>query len=170
MSDYIYYGKNESEVELKHYGVLGMKWGVRRARRQLSKATTSEGRQRAISKLQSHKAKATRKIQKLEKKHEKLKTKVDKAIEKQDVKAAKLGAKAAKLRRKQHGFFTSQEKAEKLDFKATKLEARAKELEAMSKKAKAKIAANENLTNTFKSGVNDIDQALVSAGKKYIED
>ena len=42
--------------ELCHYGVKGMKWGIRRAQKQLSKATNSSAENRAFSKLQKHRA------------------------------------------------------------------------------------------------------------------
>ena len=91
MSDYIY----ARDGELMHYGVKGMKWGVRRASKQLSKATTNEERDRAISKLEKHRSKASAKIDKLTKKQPKLQKKVDKAIQKNDVKAAKIDRQVA---------------------------------------------------------------------------
>ena len=48
---------------LQHYGVRGMRWGIRRASKTLSKSSsTSEQREKAISSLQKHRAKATKKV------------------------------------------------------------------------------------------------------------
>ena len=67
MSEYIL----TSDGELMHYGVPGMKWGVRRATKRLSKATTKEQRDKAVGKLETHRAKASAKIEKLNKKRPK---------------------------------------------------------------------------------------------------
>ena len=47
----------EREYELYHYGVKGMRWGVRRAQKKLAKATTKEDRDKAIAALKKHKEK-----------------------------------------------------------------------------------------------------------------
>lgn len=50
--------------ELKHYGVIGMKWGVHRAKKELSKGNTSAG----MDRLARERAKASKKLLKLKKK------------------------------------------------------------------------------------------------------
>lgn len=95
-----------TEEELMHYGVLGMKWGVRRASKKLSSATTKDDRAKAKASLDKHYAKASKKL-------DKLSNKVDKNLakaRKKTIKAeagfatprgrAKATAKAAKFRRK----------------------------------------------------------------------
>lgn len=57
-----------SQNELKHYGVLGMKWGVRRARNSYSKATTNEAKKKAITSMEKTRDKAIKKFNKLDKK------------------------------------------------------------------------------------------------------
>ena len=124
--------------ELYHYGVAGMKWGVRRGN--VSRAY----------------AKAARKANKLEKKY--IKT---------NMKAAKLEVKAAKALRKAGGFSVGvdtkrnnkavrmQGKAAKMTYKAAKLQKKhAKWVKAMSK-----TFANTN--------VKDINPKDLDAGKKY---
>lgn len=154
--------------ELKHYGVLGMRWGVHRATKNLSKATTDEERRKAIASLQKHRTKATNKVAKLQKQHTKLQKSVDQYINKSDVKAAKMKRKAAKLNKKAYGTFTSTKKAQKLLYKSEKLNIKADAIIAKSIEAKAKIAKNERLQAIFNEGISNIDQTLVSAGYKYI--
>ena len=53
--------------QLCHYGVKGMKWGVRRASKRLSRATTDDERRKAVSSLQKHRSKGSAEIAKLKK-------------------------------------------------------------------------------------------------------
>lgn len=154
--------------ELQHYGVQGMRWGVRRATKQLSKATTEKQHDKAVAKLQKHKAKASKQVAKLEKKHPKLEKKVEQKILENDVEAARLADKASVKRNKAYGRFTSQKRAEKLLYKADKLQAQADYLAVKSKKAKAELAQNETMQAAFKKGINEIDQTLAKKGRKYI--
>ena len=63
---------------LQHYGVLGMKWGIRRARRSLSRASTKEESRRAISKLETHRGKINKKINRYQSENVTLRKKSDK--------------------------------------------------------------------------------------------
>ena len=116
----LYDNRNEQldDQELYHYGVLGMKWGVRRASRQLSKASSGESKSKAVAKLTKHREKGSAEIAKRQVKANKLNDKYDKKIVKQEAKAAKLSSKAAKLERKAMRRFTSVDKAQKLELKA----------------------------------------------------
>lgn len=95
-----YVSTDETSAALQHYGVLGMKWGVHRARRALSRATAKEEATRAISSLNTHRSKAGEKLSKYKAKDTKLQKKVDKFSTNKDVKAAKYNYKSAKNKRK----------------------------------------------------------------------
>ena len=155
--------------ELQHYGVKGMRWGVRRATRKLtSSKSTDDSRAKAVATLQKHRAKAVKQLSKLENQHSKLASKAEKHIMKTDGKAAKIKSKAAKAERKAYGRFTSYEKSEKLKYKAGKFNAKADRMIAESAKAKAKLAKNEKIQSLMRQGVNDIDKTLIEKGKKYL--
>lgn len=152
--------------ELKHYGVLGMKWGVTRAKKRLSKASTQEDRDKAISSLSKHRAKAVAKVTKLEKKDPKLEKAYNKAVLKTDVKAAKLEQKRSKYTKKATGLFVSDKKAAKYLTKAQIMDMKVKDLKAQSDRAKANMAKNERMKELFNKGISDIDATLLEAGRK----
>lgn len=156
------------ENELTHYGIKGMKWGVRRASKKLSKADTPEKRQKAVSTLEKHRTKGTKKVEKLEKAHVQMQKDVDRHIQKDDVKVAQLRSQAARKRSKASGLFVTRGKYDKLMYEADKLSMKADRLEAYSQNAKAKMYANENLTRMFKDEIGNIDKALAENGRKFI--
>jgi predicted RNA-binding protein Jag len=151
---------------LAHYGVKGMRWGVRRAQKQLSNATTKEARDKALKSLNIHRDKATAKIAKLEKRGVKLSQRADKAVIKADVKAAKLKRKSAKMQNRAIGWLGGTNK--KKLHRALKLSAKADLLIAKSEQAKTKLASNQKMIETFKKGISDIDKTLASNGRKYV--
>ena len=155
--------------ELRHYGVLGMKWGVRRASRQLSKATSDEARQKAVATLEKHRTKATNKLSKLSKQHDKLEKKVDNRSIKTDLKAKKIKNKAAQNRRKAHGrIFMTQKTRERLLAKSIDLDIKADAILAKSESYKASLEKNETLQKRFNQGLDSIDKALVDYGRKAV--
>lgn len=172
-------GNNE---QLQHYGVPGMKWGIRRASKALSKAKTQERYDKAVSSLNKHRSKASTALEKYKKNQPKLDENLRKSIRTDAVKAEqitakanKISAKAAKKRNKMYGFFTSEEKAKELEFKANKLQAKADKLNAKASKYKAnyeknkrRVEENDAMIRAFEKGINDIDKALVEKGRKFV--
>ena len=159
---------NRPNDELLHYGVLGMKWGVHRASKRLSNATSDDAKRKAVQKLETHKAKATKKINKLANEHAKLEKKRDTYAKREDIKAAKLKRKATELNRKAYTGLRTKERRQELKFKSEILNAKADELIAQSNTVKAKISKNETLTKQFQKGINDIDQVLVDHGRRFV--
>lgn len=166
--NYYYTSAPLNDDELQHYGVVGMKWGIRRGKSMLAKASTKEERDKAVTTLNKHKEKASNKIAKLEKKGVKLEAQKNKAIIKADTSAANIRQKAAIKRNKSYRLLMSERRRQKLRYKADKLDARAAKLIASSDIAKSKVVANETMIKMFKRGINDIDTALVDKGKRYI--
>ncbi len=82
MSDFIITRDYEDASDIKHYGVLGMKWGVRRTNKRYATATTKEERAKASKKLSSHMEKASKKLNKLDAKITKKYAKAEKAYNK----------------------------------------------------------------------------------------
>lgn len=154
--------------ELMHYGVLGMKWGVRRATKRLQKATTKEERDAAISKLNEHKTKATTKLSKLNKQRVRLQKDVDRHALGDDMYAARLRRRAARLNRRANRMFTPQIVSSISSIKADRLAVKASTIEARSASAKAALEKNKTLTKLFEEGINNIDKALINKGKRYV--
>lgn len=171
MNEYINYYDNLSEEELMHYGVVGMKWGVRRAQKTLSsKNSTDADRKLALDRLEKHRVKANAEVAKLQSKRPKLEERVNKKITKHETKAAELADKAAKHNRKAYGFMSTKESSEKHIYKANKLQAKADAKMADIAKAKSMLAENDAKTALFKKGLKDIDKLLVDNGRKLTDD
>ena len=155
--------------ELRHYGVVGMKWGVRRASKQLSKATTDEARKKAVATLQKHRTKATNKIAKLEKQHTKLEKSKEARTIKSDLQARKMKANAARYKSAAvNRILITDTKRQKLMMKSMKLDVKADKIIAKSESIKAQIEKNEVMQKRFNQGISSIDQTLVEYGRKLV--
>ena len=173
--------------ELQHYGVLGMKWGVHRAK---SKAASNERRRIKAFKLDKKSANAARKS-------EKLHAEIDlESANKKAVKAAKYRKKAAVLDKRalktDNEFISTRkhQKAEKLRYKASKADiegnAKAKtkgygvkamkysmKSDRVAKKAaqmRYKIAKDEFYIQKMKKKVSEISDADLQGAYKFAKE
>lgn len=167
--------------ELYHYGVKGMRWGVRRAQKELRKSTFDNEANRAFSKLQKHRAKGSAELTKLKKKHSKLEVDLagssqkdaEKAI-KLERKASKLDRKAAKKRKKAGSILTSSKKAAKLAYQADYLKSRsdmlkskASTMRATYERNKQRVESNERMQKLFQTEIDNIDKTFAQYGRDY---
>lgn len=171
MSKYVLsHGQFYDADELYHYGVKGMRWGVRRATTKMFKRDQPKVyRDQAMSSLKKHREKGTAEIAKLKKRGVKLTETVEKQTIKNETKAAKLRNKAAKKRNKMYGLFTSRKKAAKLEYKANKMDAKAAKLETKAARAKTLLNKNKTMIGAFEREISNIDSALVNYGKWYLD-
>lgn len=153
--------------ELYHYGVMGMKWGVRRNLKRLNSGDSAKS-ERAVKALNKHRNKASNEIAKLKKSTAKLEKRNENNVVRAEVKAAKFNKEAAMYRRKASGMFVSDHKAQKYITKAYLAETKAKDLTARVNETRAKINKNKMMIQMFERGINDIDTALTDRGRKYI--
>lgn len=177
MSDYII----TTDDELYHYGIKGMKWGVRRSQKELRRATSDADTNRALSKLQKHRAKGSAELAKLKKKHDKLEVDLAGSSRKDAEKAAKLERKASKLdrkaaknRKKAGSILTSANKATKLTYKADYLKSRsdilkskASTMRATYERNKLKVESNERMQKLFQTEISKIDATFAQYGRDY---
>lgn len=136
MSEYYISRENETEEDLEHYGVLGMKWGVRH---DVAKAYS-----KAIAKKTRLENKVVKTRNKYLKKSAKANSGVSIKYQKKKAKADKLQFKADK---KKYGLFSNadkaaglQEKADRALYKANKYKYRYEKRQAAESKASGKYA------------------------------
>ena len=166
-----YYGNYSSENYLRHYGVLGMKWGVHRALKKWSSATDKTSKTEAANSLQKHHNKITSKISTLDTKTQKLGKKKFKFETKTKPKLAKYSTKAIKLENKAYKMGVGKmEKAKKLEGKSRKLDQKASKLELKGAKLNSKIIKTNAKIMVYKQYLNTVDAVLLNEGKKYVSE
>lgn len=161
-----------TDGELYHYGVKGMRWGVRRATNKLrtaNQAGNEKQRDRAVASLSAHQRKINKKLTSLDKKSVKLEKKRYEQATENATKIAKLERKANKARRKAAKTIYTTTARKRLQ-KVAKLEYKASKLKEEMAKTQAKIEKNERLKATFKKGLDEINQELITKGQSLLRD
>lgn len=156
--------------ELTHYGVKGMKWGVRRAMKELHESNQTGrkgGHNHAVASLSTHRDKINKKLTALDKKSVHLESKRYKQATKNAKKIAKFEKKSAKLKLKAgKAFYTST--ASKRLHKSAKLDLKVAKLKQSAAKTQAKIEKNERLKEIYKTSLKDINNELVTKGQDFL--
>ena len=146
--------------ELCHYGIRGMRWGIRRY--QNADGTLTEAGRKRVSKLRDSNSRLTGRRDKLTKRMEFQTRKYANSI-------SKANQKAAELRVKEYGLFTTKARADKLEYKASKLEARAAQKAMKIDRTKARIAKIDALVSKNNRKISELNSAEISKGKDYAE-
>lgn len=146
--------------ELCHYGIRGMRWGIRRY--QNPDGTLTEAGRKRVSKLHDSNSRLTERRDKLTKRMEFQTRKYANSI-------SKANQKAAELRVKEYGLFTTKARTDKLEYKASKLEARAAQKAMKIDRTKARIAKIDALVSKNNRKISELNSAEISKGKDYTE-
>ena len=172
--------------ELCHYGVLGMKWGVRRSRSQLDKKVGNlRSRNKNLSddvsrlnekvrayesksvKTQTRNSKYNRRIEKASSKKAKYDYKLERQLAKRNPNVDKIGSYSAKSHKYNKKLLKAQSK-----LKYNKWAIKSIKTKEKVEKAKFEIEKNERLINTFNSTIKAIDSGTIEQGRlfmKYVE-
>lgn len=174
MADYIITRENsDNHQELQHYGVIGMKWGIR------------HDPVKAYSKAIAKQTKLDTKVSKTRDKYLKRTAKANRGVSiRYQKKQAKADKKQAKADRKKYGLFTNSTKAAKLQvkadraqYKANKYKSRYEKRNAKADKATGKYQRAQRkaerwtrqMNKTFKDyNISQLSPEHVASGQAYI--
>ena len=166
--------------ELYHFGVKGMKWGVRRSRQQLSaRVTKLSNKNAALTERKKALDKAARnydfKASKVSSRNSKYQARINRAT----IKKAKFERKADKARSRL--LFPNEGKAQKYDAKANRQAAiirkntgklkvnkwsvKSEKTKVAAEKARRRIEKNERLKSTYSKTIKAMDSGKIEAGK-----
>lgn len=157
-----------SPDELYHYGVFGMKWGVRRAKKKLSSATNKDQYTRAVNKLNTHKSKSEKKVSKLTNRINKMAKQSERDESSRRYEAATLSRKAAKLRKKSHGIIRIKSLDGIREFRASRLDNKSQRIKLSIEKTRKDLLKSESTRKIFEQGIQDIDKTLIENGKRIL--
>jgi chromosome segregation ATPase len=172
-----------NDDELRHYGVLGMKWGVRRSRESLSSR---------VSKLRNKNAKLSAKAKSLDSKaaeYGRKSTQMQIRNSKYESRIAKASAKKAKYDVKLHSAMNkrrpNQDKIAKYASKSAKYELKINKAQRKLKynkwyvkseqakmdaaKAKSKIEKNENVMRVYNNTIKAMDSGSIQQGRLFMK-
>ena len=168
------------DSELYHFGVKGMKWGVRRSRAQLSKGVDKlRDRNASLSEKRTNYEKAARdyghKASKVNVRNSKYQARIDKARSKR----AKYEIKADKARGRL--LFPNERKAQKYEaraareaaivrknerkLKVNKWSVKSEKAKIKAEKARRQIERNERISSMYSKTIKAMDSGKIEAGK-----
>lgn len=176
-----------SEEELQHYGVLGMKWGVRRSREELERRRSKLGaKNEKLSARETAKTDAAKKYAAksadMQARNVKYKKQLAKATAKKTQNDVRLYSERSRRHPNERRLAKyERERAKQMrkistanrNLKYNKWEQKLAQAKLDAEKARAKIEKNERLMNVFSKTIDAIDAGTIQQGRvfmKYVDE
>ena len=163
MSNYYY-----PTDELHHYGIIGMRWGVRRSKKELARAQNTSERDEAVSKLNKHREKGTNKIDSLRKQNARLQSKAAR----NDAMASYYARKSSREKNAAYGptslMKTKIQKRYHV-FQSTRAQAKSSRRMSAASRYKTLMSWKQKSINAYQKEVNKIDTMIVESGKRFVD-